>query len=547
MTLPSLKTILLKKKKMILVGVAGLAILGVGGYYALDHFMPSSSNANANAGMNSSSLYKEATVEFGDILVGVTEAGTVVVEVDYVTFDYATTILEVYVSAGEVVSEGDPLVKVDIEDAQELYADALDDLADAERSLENAEILAESQELAALEDYYEAIYTGENAWTIRCNDMDEIEDEYDELCDELDELEDELEALEDAYEVALADYENTYGDTKDLAEALSEAKATLELAEATLEDAQEDFATLTATDDDYDKYKTIRDEAKTEYNTAYAEWSTLDTLNQYETLIAAKEAEITKKETEISSYAATMSTKKLAVSAQYDQNLIDYNNAQATYDNTMETIANTVQAAQDTVDDLEELIADYSEISETGILTATSGGYIMSILEVDDEINSGFTIASIAGSDYVELTVSISQDDIGDVSVGMQTYVLLDAYEEYYISSTVDNIDLTSSSGMSTSVNYTVTIACNVAQYDLTVYDGMTGDVTFIQQQANDVLVLSNTYITNTNGVQTVTKLNEDGSLEVVTITTGFSDGFDTEITSGLEEGDIVILESAVM
>ena len=78
---------------------------------------------------------------------------------------------------------------------------------------------------------------------------------------------------------------------------------------------------------------------------------------------------------------------------------------------------------------------------------------------------------------------------------------------------------------------------------DAELLSGMTANAQFIIKQKKDVLQLSNKAISIENGKQYVQMQNEDGTLRKVEIQTGFSDGKVSEITGGLSEGDIAVVE----
>jgi HlyD family secretion protein len=61
-----------------------------------------------------------------------------------------------------------------------------------------------------------------------------------------------------------------------------------------------------------------------------------------------------------------------------------------------------------------------------------------------------------------------------------------------------------------------------------------------------DVLYVSNKAITTEGTKSYVTLQKEDGTTQKTMVTTGFSDGHNVEIKSGLEEGDTVLIESQV-
>jgi HlyD family secretion protein len=93
-------------------------------------------------------------------------------------------------------------------------------------------------------------------------------------------------------------------------------------------------------------------------------------------------------------------------------------------------------------------------------------------------------------------------------------------------------------------VNYEVEITMNGDTGK--VYSGMTGEVTFVEKQVTDVLYISNRAVHQDGTRSWVKVMQEDGSIEEVTIETGFSNGSIVEVTSGLSEGQTVLLESQV-
>jgi multidrug efflux pump subunit AcrA (membrane-fusion protein) len=73
---------------------------------------------------------------------------------------------------------------------------------------------------------------------------------------------------------------------------------------------------------------------------------------------------------------------------------------------------------------------------------------------------------------------------------------------------------------------------------------GMNATVTIIIDQRQDVLMVPSTAIQREGRDSVVEIQNEDGSTERQVVETGLSDGTNTEITSGLEEGQTVIIPS---
>jgi multidrug efflux pump subunit AcrA (membrane-fusion protein) len=74
---------------------------------------------------------------------------------------------------------------------------------------------------------------------------------------------------------------------------------------------------------------------------------------------------------------------------------------------------------------------------------------------------------------------------------------------------------------------------------------GMNATVMIIIDQAQDVLTVPTTAVQTEGRGKYVTVQKDDGSTEKVTVETGLSDDSNTEITSGLEEGQTVIIPSS--
>ena len=82
----------------------------------------------------------------------------------------------------------------------------------------------------------------------------------------------------------------------------------------------------------------------------------------------------------------------------------------------------------------------------------------------------------------------------------------------------------------------------DTADASATPLPGMNASVTIIVDQAQDVLVVSESAI-QTEGRNSVVEVQkDDGTTEKVTVQTGLSDGSNIEITEGLEEGQTVVI-----
>ncbi|WP_317853717.1 HlyD family efflux transporter periplasmic adaptor subunit [Chakrabartyella piscis] len=516
--------------------------------------------------------YKEEVVTRGDIVVGVTEVGTAQLEDIEVSFEFAVELKELFVTAGEYVKEGDIVAYCTLPEDED-YDDSKYDSADEEYdslvlALKTAQTEYDSAVLQAEIDRLEA------ALTLQNNSVSGTKAEY-QMGYDLASLQLTYESLEKEIadlEKELADAEEDLAEGYDADEAIEEYEYQIGKLESKIAQCEVEYKhALTCTytyesggtwcsfpsyshdlsgllnsiegyEDDIDDYERLIELAEEDSVEAEEDW-----IDEMEDLIDDLETEISWKQKELLAESYSISLAEAEIESTYQEGVYVSDTAQLVYETTLlqidielELAALEVEQAQENLDEFE-----FDVLEE--LVQAPCDGYVMTVADIGD-INAYNDIMTIGKDDAVELVVSIDQEDINDVELGMDTLVVLDAYEEYALPATVSKISVSPSSGISTTVSYTVTIYCELTDYDeIVVYEGMTGNVTFIQEAVNDSLLISSKCVTTENGKQTVLRLLPTGDMEVVEVTTGFSDGFDVEILSGLEEGDIVLLESAVV
>ena len=164
--------------------------------------------------------------------------------------------------------------------------------------------------------------------------------------------------------------------------------------------------------------------------------------------------------------------------------------------------------------------------------------------DVGDTLSSETALATYADAEAVSMTVSVSQEDISVINIGDEVLIELTAYDDEEFKGIVSGMDTSASSGSST-VSYSVTIVFTGDTSN--IYTDMTGNVTFIQKQMTDVIFVSNKAIINEGTKSYVKVKNEKGNWEKREVETGFSNGVYVEIKSGLDEGEIAIIESQVV
>ncbi len=557
-----------KKGKIIRTGLTITAAIAL---IVVATQMNATANSKADVTTTNTNQYKEEIVTKGDIIVGVTESGSADMIDTTVSYDFATQINEVYIKPGQYVTEGELIASIEATDYSDSYDEAVLALEDAQLSYESTLLSSQQQKLQAELDYEKTLLTGNTADEVYMMSTNELELQYQQILDDIEDYLDDQDDLEDMLD------EGVYTSLKEdeLREEISQLEDEIIALEIEIEhvenctasDSTEDATGDETGEDTADSSSTC---TNPEYNhdlpTLYKELAELesdlidlrqdlsDEIDSFEETAEKTEEELDTVEeklvdlyTQKESYEASMALSQMELDASLEDDIFNYENAEAVYENELAQIENSVATALRKVTEAQEDLNDIISSATDGKVLAPVSGYVMSVSEEDTELNADGTIATLAGKDSVNVLVSIAQEDISDITLGQEVTVLFDAYDEIPINAVVDSISISPSGGMSSSVNYSVTVACDLSTYeDIVVYQGMTSSVTFIQKQQGDVLLVSNKCISNVDGKQYVKMFNDAGEVISVEVVTGFSDGFDVEIVSGLEEGDVVLIESAV-
>ena len=220
----------------------------------------------------------------------------------------------------------------------------------------------------------------------------------------------------------------------------------------------------------------------------------------------------------------------------------------------LQQAVDTAQEAYDALAaEIEEIKAN---ISEDGVVYATCSGMVASVMfEAGDSFEVTYnplteavveqTLLTLTDIADVYVPITISEEDILNVSIGQEASVTMTAFAGQTFAAEVDTISVESSRSGAATVSYTVNVrfaGTNTQQ----MLEGMSAEVTLVQHQVLDVLYINASCVSNVGGRATVLVKGEDGLPVEREVKTGFSDGRYVEIISGLNEGEIVLMESAV-
>lgn len=237
-------------------------------------------------------------------------------------------------------------------------------------------------------------------------------------------------------------------------------------------------------------------------------------------------------------------TKSIEAEKTYQSAMLSSSNANSQYQVDITGADSAVKTAQETLEEAKEALANFDAVIGDGVVYAEYSGTVMEVgYAAGDTFSTDTTVVTFADADSVTMTVSVSQEDIADIAVGDAVSIALTAYEDVDFEGVVSSMDTSVSSGSST-VSYDVTVVFT-GEID-GVYQDMTGNVTFIEKQMKDVIYVSNKAIQNEGTTSYVKVKDADGTIHRVTVETGFSDGVNVEIKSGISEGDTVLIEGKV-
>jgi len=193
----------------------------------------------------------------------------------------------------------------------------------------------------------------------------------------------------------------------------------------------------------------------------------------------------------------------------------------------------SVQQRQNALIDAQQALTDY-------YVRAPFAGTIAVIpVSVGDQVSSGTVIATLLANQQVA-NVSLNETDVAKIKIGQKATLAFDAIDNLIITGEVSSIDLigTVSQGV---VSYNVKIVFDTQ--DDRIKAGMSVSAAIITNTDIDVLYVPNEAV-KTQGTQSYVQVLVNGAPVRKTVTTGLADDTNTEILSGLNEGDLAVTQT---
>jgi len=207
------------------------------------------------------------------------------------------------------------------------------------------------------------------------------------------------------------------------------------------------------------------------------------------------------------------------------------NSSQLTYQATQST---TVTAPIDgTVANLS--VQPGSAVSASTVTTTSNSTSFSS--SSSSSTSGGSTVLSIGNFSKLSILAQVNEVDIPKIKVGQQATVTLDAFPNETFVGQVVSVD---SVGTITSGVVTYNVYINLIAPPTEIKSGMSASVAIQTARADNVIMVPSAAVQTANGTSYVRVL-KNGQVSDVTVTTGISDDTNTQITSGISVGDVVV------
>lgn len=447
------------------------------------------------------------------------------------------TVAEIYVAVGDTVAAGDPLVLLDTAVLQREVSNAGQNVVIQETNLATLLAPATAAEIAAAEA---AVFSAQ-ATLADLQDGPNASD---------------IAAAEANVRAAQADLNAAYARLADQTAAadpaeIQAAQIELELAQANATQAAEQHSTILVTENDFISEEQLADmelaarTAALQANAALqSAQETLDELqNGSASTIAAAQASV-------ALAAASLHTAELrlqqvqegASAVQIAQAEASLASAQASLDRLLSgASAAQIAMAEAQLAQAQTNLARAEQNLANGTLTAPYDGVITAVNVSIGELASG-VVVEMVNPNSLELVLDVDEVDIGNVILDQAATISLEAWPGSEIEASVVSIAPRNTASQGSGlVTYDVYLA--LGPTDLPIRVGMTANASLVTAQRSDVLLVPNRAITpdRAAGKYFVTR----ASGEVVEVTIGLRDEENTQITSGLSEGDELLIETS--
>lgn len=179
------------------------------------------------------------------------------------------------------------------------------------------------------------------------------------------------------------------------------------------------------------------------------------------------------------------------------------------------------------------------QVASLEIKSPINGVVLSKSIGVADEVLAGAQLFVISDMNSMQVTIPVDELDIVKVKLGQQATIVMDSLPGKTYTAEVTRIagEGTVRDGVA---NYDVTLTLKSPQE---LRPGMTANATIVLESKKGTLLVPSEAI-RTSGTKRTVSVVKNGALEAVQVTIGLRNDVQTEVLTGLKEGDVVALTS---
>lgn len=213
--------------------------------------------------------------------------------------------------------------------------------------------------------------------------------------------------------------------------------------------------------------------------------------------------------------------------------------SQSAYDNQVNVIKQVQSSLESSrLSFLQSSPTVYAPISGTVSAISLAPGMILNPTSTAaNSSNAANKIAIVKTNTTPAISVSLTEIDVPKVHVGNKATITLSAFPDKTFTGKIIAVD-TSGTVSSNVVSYPTTIQFDTDFPD--IFSNMSADVKIITAVKDNVILVPSAAIQTTNG-QSVVRLLKNNQVSSVVVEVGNSNDTQTEIISGINEGDTVV------
>jgi len=209
---------------------------------------------------------------------------------------------------------------------------------------------------------------------------------------------------------------------------------------------------------------------------------------------------------------------------------------------SLEQAQQSVEVAKQSLEQARQSVEQAQKQLDEATITAPFGGTIVEVNASEgDTVLATQTIVRLMDLTSMELKVEVDEIDVPVVKPGQRAIIDVDALPDFQFVGEVTSIDLlpTVEAGI---VSYEVTVGLNVSD-DSELKVGMSATTDIIINERSNVLLVPSRAVTQDSQGSPVVMVMIDEQIQERAVVIGISDGINTEIVDGLDEGEIVVVE----